>query len=79
LSTTGRRPVLFAGTERRLSVARLAGRKLSGQLIPKGVRKAVAMVAEHGPEAIALIIQGRLDGDLLTECGLVAQIRGSCG
>jgi hypothetical protein len=51
-------------------------RRVTGQVNAKGLRKALALIAEHGAEKVAVIIQGKLeDGDEITEAGLVAQVR----
>jgi hypothetical protein len=52
---------------------RLPDRRVSVDLNAKSVRKAVATIGEHGPDGIAVIIQGKLLGDTITEAGLVAQ------
>jgi hypothetical protein len=52
-------------------------RRVTGQINAKGLRKATALIAEHGIERVAVALQGRLEeGDVITECGLVAQVRG---
>ena len=56
-------------------VVAVADRKLVGQLNPKTLRKVLAMVREHGPEAVAVILQGQLAGDTITEAGITAQLR----
>jgi hypothetical protein len=39
-------------------------------------REAVAIVAEHGAEGVAVIVRGRLAaGDVLEECGVTAQVK----
>jgi hypothetical protein len=40
------------------------------------VRRAIAMVREHGPEAVAAIVQGRLSGNQIAEAGLSVQPKG---
>jgi len=52
---------------------RLPDRRVSVDLNAKSVRKALATVAEHGPDGVAVIIQGKLVGDAITEAGIVAQ------
>jgi hypothetical protein len=48
-------------------------------LATRSVRKAIKTLAEHGEENVALLIQGvlgrRPSGDVIEECGLVAQIK----
>jgi hypothetical protein len=51
-------------------------RRLTGQVNAKGLRKAAALIAEHGVERVAVIVQGKLaEGDEITEAGLVAQVK----
>jgi hypothetical protein len=45
-------------------------------LAAKSVRRAIAMVREHGPEAVAAIVQGRLSGGQIAEAGLSVQPKG---
>jgi hypothetical protein len=41
--------------------------------LAKSVRQAIAIVREHGPEAVAAIVQGRLSGDQIADAGLSVQ------
>ena len=52
---------------------RLPDRRVSVDLNAKSVRKALAAIGEHGPDGVAVIIQGKLVGDTITEAGIVAQ------
>ena len=52
---------------------RLPDRRVSVDLNAKSVRKALAALAEHGPDGVAVIIQGKLVGDTIAEAGIVAQ------
>jgi hypothetical protein len=61
------------GRPRVVLAIRLPDRRVSVDLNAKSVRKAVAMLAEHGPDGVAVIIQGKLMGDAITEAGIVAQ------
>jgi hypothetical protein len=61
------------GRPRVVLAIRLPDRRVSVDLNAKSVRKAVAMLAEHGPDGVAVIIQGKLVGDTITEAGIVAQ------
>jgi hypothetical protein len=58
---------------------RTPDRTVTADLASKSVRKAQAAIAEHGPEAIALILQGKLaaapGADQIAEAGLVAQLK----
>jgi hypothetical protein len=52
-------------------------RRVTGQVNAKGLRRALALIAEHGGEKVAVILQGKLEeGDVVSECGLVAQLKG---
>jgi hypothetical protein len=42
-------------------------------LAAKSVRRATAMVREHGAENVAAIVQGRLVGSEITEAGVMVQ------
>jgi len=61
------------GKPRTVIAIRLPDRRLSVDLNAKSVRKAVATIGEHGPDGVAVIIQGKLVGDAITEAGIVAQ------
>jgi hypothetical protein len=57
-------------------VVEAGGRRVSGTLNPKTLRKVMATVREHGPAQVAVIIQGRLElGDIVAEAGIQAQIK----
>ena len=54
----------------------VGNRRLTGQFNAKSLRKAVATIAEHGPENVAVILQGKLEaGDVLAEAGIMAQVK----
>jgi hypothetical protein len=61
------------GKPRTVIAIRLPDRRVSVDLNAKSVRKAVATISEHGPDGVAVIIQGKLVGDLITEAGIAAQ------
>jgi hypothetical protein len=61
------------GKPRVVVAIRLPDRRVSADLNAKSVRKAVAAIAEHGPDGVAVIIQGKLVGDAIAEAGIVAQ------
>jgi hypothetical protein len=61
------------GKPRTVIAIRLPDRRVSVDLNAKSVRRAVAAIGEHGPDGIAVIIQGKLVGDAITEAGIVAQ------
>jgi hypothetical protein len=51
----------------------VGGRTLAADIAAKSLRKAKATIAEHGADHVALILQGKLDGNAVMEAGLVAQ------
>jgi hypothetical protein len=55
---------------------RLPDGMVTADLAAKSVRRAIAMVREHGPEAVAAIVQGRLSGSQIAEAGLSVQPKG---
>jgi hypothetical protein len=55
---------------------RLPDRTITADLAAKSVRRAIAMVREHGPEAVGAIVQGRLSGSQIAEAGLSVQPKG---
>jgi hypothetical protein len=61
------------GKPRTVIAIRLPDRRVSADLNAKSVRKAVAAISEHGPDGVAVIIQGKLVGDAITEAGIIAQ------
>jgi hypothetical protein len=48
---------------------------LAGNAQPSQPEAMRAAIAEHGPDGIAVIIQGKLLGDTISEAGIVAQPR----
>jgi hypothetical protein len=51
----------------------VAGRVIKADLACKAIRKAVAAVAEYGPQGVAILLQGQLEpGDKLSSGGLSA-------
>ena len=52
---------------------RLPDRRVSAELNAKSVRRALATIGEHGPDGVAVIVQGRLVGDTITDAGIFAQ------
>jgi hypothetical protein len=54
----------------------VGNRTVTADIAAKGLRKALAGVADFGAGGGALILQGRLEaGDVLAEAGLVAQAK----
>jgi hypothetical protein len=59
-----------------LSIRTADGRTVSADIAAKAVRKAQAVIAEHGTAGVATLLQGKLgQGDVLLEAGLVAQVK----
>ena len=52
------------------------GGSLRAEVAAKSVRKAQRTLAEHGPDAVVCLLQGKLSakGEII-ECGLVAQVK----
>jgi hypothetical protein len=54
----------------------IAGRTVTADLNAKSVRKAIATIREAGPDACAVILQGKLQPDnSLAEAGLTVQLK----
>jgi hypothetical protein len=52
------------------------GRTVTADITAKSVRKVQAVIREHGPEAVAVLLQGKLGkGDVLLEAGLAGQVK----
>jgi hypothetical protein len=52
---------------------RVAGRTLSASVNAKGVRRAILAIRDAGPDGVAVVLQGKLAGDVIEEAGLAAQ------
>jgi len=64
------------GQSRVLVEVEVAGRTVTASINAKSVRKAAAIVAEHGPDMVAVILQGALAVDnTLTDAGITAQVK----
>jgi hypothetical protein len=51
-------------------------RTVTADIAAKAVRKAQAVIAEHGTDGVAALLQGKLGtGDVLLEAGLVCQVK----
>jgi hypothetical protein len=58
----------------RVAIAiRLPDRRVSADLHAKSVRRALATIAEHGPDGVSVVVQGKLVGDTIEEAGIMAQ------
>jgi hypothetical protein len=53
----------------------VAGRTITADIPSKGLRKTQAVIAQTGPTGAFAMVQGRLEGDTVTEAGLVAQAK----
>jgi hypothetical protein len=51
---------------------RLPDRRVSAELNAKSVRRALAVIAEHGSDGVS-VMQGKLVSDTITEAGIMAQ------
>ena len=68
-------PVATSNAKTTLTIV-VGGRQVTAAFQPKAIRKAVAVLAEHGPERVFVMIQGKLMGNnSLDEAGLVAQVK----
>ena len=57
-------------------VLEAGGRKVTGQLRPKALKKVVAAISVHEAGGVACIVQGKLGaGDVLEDAGIIAQPR----
>jgi hypothetical protein len=51
------------------------GRVYNADVATKSLRKAKTTITAHGAENVAVIVQGKLKGNEITECGIVAQVK----
>jgi hypothetical protein len=49
------------------------GQTVSADIASKALRKAKSIIKEHGADGVAVMIQGRLAGTVITDAGLTAQ------
>ena len=61
----------------RLTITTAEGGVLRAEVAAKSLRKAQRTIAENGPEAVFCMLQGKLVKNEITECGLVAQVKGA--
>lgn len=53
------------------------GRMIVAEIATKSLRKAIAVIAEHGADGVAAFVQGKLaPGNIVEEAGLIAQPKG---
>lgn len=55
-----------------LRISAPPGQTVTAEIATKSLRKAIAAVTEHGPDGVALLLQGKLEGTVIVECGLVS-------
>ena len=46
---------------------------LTADLNAKSLRRCIATIGEAGPDDVAVILQGKLEGNAVVEAGIVAQ------
>lgn len=57
-------------------VVSAGGRRLTAELNPKTLRKTIATIREHGPDQVAVMLQGKLAaGDVIEEGAITAQVK----
>src|SRR3954451_2420662 len=49
------------------------GRTYTAEVNMKSLRRCIAAIGEAGPDGVAIILQGKLNGDVIAEAGIVAQ------
>src|SRR5262245_12011247 len=54
---------------------RLHGRTYTANIATKSLRRAEATIAANGAENTFVMVQGRLQGSAIADCGLVAQVK----
>ena len=51
------------------------GKVYTADIATKALRKAKSTIAANGAEHVFAMVQGKLKGNEITECGLVAQVK----
>lgn len=81
-ATLGLDPVVLSGYDVAVGVPRMrmlvsaGGFTVRAELNAKSLRKAIATIREHGPDAVACVLQGRLAvGDVLEDAGIAVQLK----
>jgi hypothetical protein len=64
-----------SGVSRVLLRVEVAGRALTADVNAKAVRKCIATIEAAGSDGANVVLQGKLDGDKLTEAGIVATLK----
>ena len=65
--------VVPAGSAQTPVAVEAGGRAVKTRLNSKTFRRAIAAIAEHGVDRVAVVVQGRLVGERLEEAGIIAQ------
>ena len=64
------------GQPRTILRIKIDGRDVCADIATKSLRKAIATIREAGVDGCVALIQGKLGpGDIVQECGLVAQVK----
>jgi hypothetical protein len=51
----------------------VAGRTVTAEVNAKSLRRAVTTIATGGPDSVTLLLQGKLEGNVILEAGIAAQ------
>jgi hypothetical protein len=60
-------------TDRVTLQIKAAGQPVTADIAAKSLRKVKDAIAQHGADGVAVIVQGKLVGAVITEAGLAAQ------
>ena len=63
------------GQARCLLAITCEGKIYTADIATKALRKARSTISANGAEKVFVLIQGKLKGNEITECGLVAQVK----
>jgi hypothetical protein len=61
------------GTSKATLRITVGGRTVTAEVNAKSLRRAVTAINATGPDSVAVIVQGKLDGSMITEAGIAAQ------
>jgi len=65
-------PIKDNAPSRTLLSVEVAGHKLRADVATRSLRRTMAAIGEHGPDGVALVLQGSLVSDTIQEAGLAA-------
>jgi hypothetical protein len=51
------------------------GRQYVADVNMKSLRRCIAAIGEAGPDGVAVVLQGKLDGNVIQETGIIAQVK----